>query len=447
MLLFEFGDFQSLPADIDIAAFKAYLKRVWEKRYLFYEIEESNIEESNKEQETDEKQNTLLSRQGLLNFDGQEVQARNYAGIIHFNGYTFYLLPKLFKRANFTTETIFEHLQFYLSYCKNIRLPWIGQQLVSFSGENSFQSLIHSFAVFTEKILAERPYRIYQEVEEPTPFLRGSLQVPEYLRNHITTGQWQMLPSRYSPFTYDNTFNRAVKYTAHLLLSHAAKETLPFLHSMLFLLQEVQEEHFSFAHCKEIDTNALEEEQRLVLEFCKLFLLNREIVGEEFNRASHFSLLLPMERVFEDFIAGFVASHFPEVEKEIQSTTYLATIHNQKAVQVRNDIWLPQKRVIIDTKYKLLSDLGSSGKNVQASDLYQMLAYAISRKAGQVYLLYPGIIIEEKEPTTVMINEGLGEESVFIHIHQIPMIAPAGEPIAEYLNPIIRRRLEKILEI
>lgn len=108
MNLFEFGAYQTLPASIDIISFKSYLKEVWNNRYLFYESSYTEENSENEEQKAD------ISRQGqaLLKFDGNDIQARNYAGFIHYNGFTFYLLPKIFRHTHFPVHTIFEHLLF-----------------------------------------------------------------------------------------------------------------------------------------------------------------------------------------------------------------------------------------------------------------------------------------------------------------------------------------------
>jgi 5-methylcytosine-specific restriction enzyme subunit McrC len=99
-----------------------------------------------------------------------------------------------------------------------------------------------------------------------------------------------------------------------------------------------------------------------------------------------FSFLVPAERVFEEFITGFIGRHFPGWRAEAQRTTYLGSSAGKPAGLVRNDLWLPDHRAVIDVKYKCIAPhLGA----VPPGDLYQMLAYAIARQASNVHLVYP----------------------------------------------------------
>jgi 5-methylcytosine-specific restriction enzyme subunit McrC len=98
-----------------------------------------------------------------------------------------------------------------------------------------------------------------------------------------------------------------------------------------------------------------------------------------------------MEQVFENFVSGFIRQHFPAIQSRIQSTSYLATVQGENVFQMRNDIWLPETSVVIDIKYKILDNEPENIKSsILQSDLYQMLAYAVRRKATHVHLIYPG---------------------------------------------------------
>lgn len=211
--LFEYGDYHSLPDHIDLPSFKAYLKEIWDNRQLFYEQAEENPA-SSEEQQAD------MRRQGqaLLQFDGCDIRARNYAGFIQYQSTTIHILPKIFKGTGTPQSKILEHLLFYLSYAAPRRFPFSWQSSDVVSSDNFLHILIHFFAAYTEKTLSEYPYYRYEEMSETSSFVRGKLDIPAYMRQSLGTGQWQALQVRHSPFLYDNIFNQLVKYTVQLLI-------------------------------------------------------------------------------------------------------------------------------------------------------------------------------------------------------------------------------------
>ncbi len=109
-----------------------------------------------------------------------------------------------------------------------------------------------------------------------------------------------------------------------------------------------------------------------------------------------FSLLVPMERVFESFIAGVILQHPHILPKGISCKTqyhagYLAMNHRDQGLfKLKLDIVLFQKKpcAVIDTKYKLLSEKRTHD-NVNQGDVYQMYAYGAKTVADTIMLLYP----------------------------------------------------------
>jgi 5-methylcytosine-specific restriction enzyme subunit McrC len=444
MRLFEFGNYHTLPADLDLADFKHYLKEVWDNRYI-YTTGSRQQETFTREQQTD------LRHQGqaILRFDGREIQARNYAGFIQYNSLHLHLLPKIFAGKNFSPDTVFEHLLFYLSYGKSFRFPFSRNGFTAGGQGNLLQLLIHWFSAYTEKILTEKPYQAYDEVQEPGSYMKGKLDVPAYVRHTLSSGQWQELYTRHAPFVYDNEFNRVVKYTAIRLLPLAADSSRTLLLSLLHLLQEVGDQYFAYTDCDTIYINRLHEDQATILQMCRFFLANEKLKGPE-DKGSYFAFLLPMERVFEEFVAGFIEQHFAELQPEVQSTQAFASYNGKRVLQIRNDIWLPGAGVILDTKYQCMEpDSQNILSQVQHADLYQMVAYAVSRNCTTVHLIYPQTT--DAEDITLEVTDALAAIPVRIHIHLIPVMVMresqlSGRSVAEVLTPLLKRKFTGILK-
>lgn len=270
------------------------------------------------------------------------------------------------------------------------------------------------------------------------------------MRSNLSNGQWQELQTQYTPLQFDNAFNQVVKYTATQLLPIASEKTLPLLQSLLFTMHEVSEQTFTVADCEKITINRLYENHQQVLHMCRYFLANEKFCPPQ-QTGPYYSFLVPMERVFELFVTGFIRQHFSQLQPQVQSRDYLATIQGQKAFQIRNDIWLPEENVIIDMKYQLLdAESEDIKKRVSQTDLYQMLAYAVGRRSTQVHLIYPGIAKDIPKPFVVEIANGVDNQTVCIYVHQISVIIPdmadlTHTSIAALLEPNLKKYLSDIL--
>lgn len=123
-----------------------------------------------------------------------------------------------------------------------------------------------------------------------------------------------------------------------------------------------------------------------------------------FNKAEFefFSLLIPMELLFEHFIGNFILENYykllPEKIKTkpgIQSILgYLVYKTSEKKLyKLKPDLLIgDNNKIIIDTKYKILKKPKRrkyKNYDVKQSDLYQMYTYCKESGAKKCLLLYP----------------------------------------------------------
>jgi 5-methylcytosine-specific restriction enzyme subunit McrC len=106
-----------------------------------------------------------------------------------------------------------------------------------------------------------------------------------------------------------------------------------------------------------------------------------------------------LEKVFESFVAGLLVNpDYGAIPKEFKDSTVKAQHHIGYLLEERKFQLIPDitvitkdgKRVIIDTKYKLLNRKDRK-LGVSQIDLYQMYAYATQWNSDTVILLYPDI--------------------------------------------------------
>jgi 5-methylcytosine-specific restriction enzyme subunit McrC len=379
MNLFEFGKYDTFKGDVQ--GLRTYLEQIWQCRPRFYEYND-DIPKT-EEEESEEKE----FRQRFLKFDGDKVGARNYVGIIQFEGQQINISPKIFKDiAADNFSHVFNHILYWLKYCRKVKFPFSQVNFEEQNIDNLLEPIIYIFAHYTEQALSEMPYHCYEEVTSETSAMRGRLAVPEYIRENLSTGRWQNLYCTYEPFCYDNLLNRIIKHTAKMLYKASkVEDNRRKLESILFILDEVEDKYCTAEDCNRVTLNRLFENLVVVLDMCRMFLSNQTVSNHDVQN-QNFCFLLPMEYIFEDFVFGFIKQHFSELNAHNHRYTKLTT---NKAFMMEHDIILEKLNTIVDTKYKIREQSKDPKGGIVESDMYQMVSYAIGRGCKNVKLLYP----------------------------------------------------------
>lgn len=377
--LYEWDTAKHSLSDQDLCRFEQYLHEVWRNRQKF-DIEENSYW-GNKPLEEQKQQFFQFGYDHTL-------QARNYVGVVQFEGLRIQVLPKIIRDRNLLNAQLQQrNLLFWLSYCQRIRFPFGKANAATLEIEDTLELILYVFANLATEVLSNQPMQAYQQLDETTGYMKGQLNMPTYIRNQLSTGRWHEFSCTHAPFVYDNLFNRIVKQVAQRLRyisNHSFNQNK--LGELLFLLDEVSNQSVIAADCDKVSLNALQQDHSDVLQMCRL-LLSNQVMDLDDDQSRNFCFLLPMEVIFEDFIAGFIEAHFPEWRFTKQASDYLATIEGKPIFQIRNDLYFPN-RLIVDTKYKTLHP-SDEKFGISQADMYQMVAYAAKRGCHQVLLLYP----------------------------------------------------------
>ncbi len=393
-----------------------------------------------------------------------ELKSNKYVGVIHYNGQKINLLPKVFYDSHGTfddskTQIIQEHILWWLSYCRKIRFPKYQTSLGS-AKSDFFEVLIYLFSKYTRELLANSIYQQFEEVNSETAFLKGKLNVNQYIHQNLSKGRWHKFNCSYDSLLLDNKFNRIVKYVANLLKNVTSdQKNKKHLRDILFILNDVTDEKVTAEDCRRISFNPYFDDFQTVKDYCQLFLSNC-ISFDHKNDLRLFAFLLPMDYVFEDFIRGFIDKEIPGVNVN-QRNTYLdeSTIFNLKP-----DIFLQTSgnSIIADAKYKFIYSNENDPKyGISQSDLYQMLAYAVRFQVNEIILFYPNTLKSNQETSAefVIKDQLANDQEITIKAFQVPIINkslfnPSSIPNAQKLNKLfepakdeLKDRLERILKV
>lgn len=411
--LFEYQNKVNLNPSLE--GLEGFLDDIWESR-------ENNSYYSEEENENSQKFLRFISKT-------KEVKSNKYVGVIYFNGNKINLLPKIFYDSDrdYSTDEVSQiqnHILWWLSYCRKIKFPNYQASLGN-SKSDFFEVIIYIFSKYTRELLNSCIYQQYKEVSRELSFIRGRLNINQYINENLSRGRWHKINCSYDAFVFDNEFNRIIKYVTTLLFNvTTSSENKKNLREVLFILDEVTDERATAEQCSKISFNPMFGEFETVRDYCKLFLSN--CVSFDYkNDLKLFAFLLPMEYVFEDFIYGFIEKELESVKvKSQRSDTYL---DEDRRFNLKPDLWLKtaDKSLVADTKYKIVySDDSDPKKGISQNDLYQMLAYAVRFEVDEIIILYPNTLKQVQEDSTqVIIKDALADgREIVIRAFQLPII-------------------------
>ena len=377
-----------------------------------------------------EKSDDRIESQRFLQFiyKSGELKSNKYVGVIHFEGKKINLLPKIFydsekEYSAIEVTQIHNHILWWLSYCSKIKFPNYKTSLGN-AKSDFFEVLIYLFSKYTRELLNSSIYQQYEDINRELTFIKGRLNVNEYINQNLSTGRWHKLNCTFDAFVFDNEFNRIIKYVATLLFNNtSSQDNKKNLREILFILDEVSDVRATADQCARISFNPMFGEFETVRDYCLLFL-NNCISFDYKNDLKLFAFLLPMEYVFEDFIFGFIDKEIKNVTAKAQrSDTHL---DDEKVFLLKPDLWIKtdHKSFIADTKYKIVySDQKDPKKGISQNDLYQMLAYAVRFEVDEIILFYPNTVNQNQEGKTAFsILDALADKKILVKAFQLPII-------------------------
>ena len=364
----EFDLFEHVKSNVikglEFADFERFLDKIWENRPqdgFFYGNEKEKV--------------STKQRFFKLNYKDQTITPRNYVGTVIFKDFTFNVYPKVFDKPD--KKLFAENLLYWLSYIDRFKFPRFESDQKR-SSSDMLDVFIWLFSTYTLETLYASPYQQYEEVTEETSAIKGKLEFGDYIKN-IAKGMWHKPVCSFSSFEYDNVFNQVVKATCQMLLQlQSLKETnRKTLDEIVFLLDDVTDTCVTSSDCDKIVLNPMFSHLKPIVEYCRLFL-SSAIHSTDSGKLSLFAFLVPMEKIYEEFLLGFIKEHVNS-----KAGAKNGKLDENGIYKIKKDIEIPDS-CIIDAKYKIPKNF----KPAQ-SDMYQMIAYSIRSKIDRVLLIYP----------------------------------------------------------
>lgn len=358
------------------------------------------IAESAKEEQTD-RAFELVKRKGT-----KLIRVGNYIGIVETkSGVVLEVLPKISSSAIDESGKIEEAKEVCLRMLRCLRdTPFITISDAQLSSKRNFHLLevfIRTYIDEVDRVLMSGLVGGYERRSEVLNYVKGKINVPAQIRGgNVNQAQFNCT---FKKFEIDNAFNKAVKATLHFLQGRSQnynnrKRILGQLRDFESV-ELVSNPMQTVQHAKSQE-NRLTRKYHQLLEWSEIFLGGKAFTSFQ-GSSMNTSVLYPMERVFEDYVAMQFRKYAEgfRVLTQGRKGYYLVTQGDKKKFQLKPDIITEKPKVknfaLIDTKWKLLDQGKSSGNfGIPISDMYQLFAYGnkFRNEDGTIpklILLYP----------------------------------------------------------
>lgn len=235
--------------------------------------------------------------------------------------------------------------------------------------------------------------RAYNPTDENAPFLRGALDTVSQIR--AGPARAHRFHIRHDVFTMDRPENRLIISTLHHILGCTKQsENWRLARELVQLLGDIPASGDIKRDFRRWGRDRLLADYSALRPLCELVLTKRS----PFTVAGHFpglSMLFPMERLFEEYVLAAVrrgASQTQTVRSQC-GDHHLCRYDNRDWFKLKPDILIEEsgETIVIDAKWKLLSNDRLRNFDLSSADFYQLHAYGQKylNGSGDMYLVYP----------------------------------------------------------
>lgn len=337
----------------------------------------------------------LRSRKGV-----KTITAQNYVGVISLPcGLTVEILPKIYSQEGVSEESARSTLIMML---QKIKHPSFDSKQFKSAGldlkkMNLLEIFIKMLLVEIRTITMQGLRSGYKSVKSNENFYRGRLLVPQDIRTNVANKAKFFI--QYDEFSVDRPENRILK----LALKHVRSLSTCPSNSRLAtqLLHHFYEVGDTSNYTIEFDkcvSNRNMQSYKWALEISRVFLDGSSYTPTR-GRKRAMSLLFPMEKIFENYIAELVARNSSSAQVTTQGKGHSRHLfdrfndNEEPTYKLQPDILIGQQTgetILLDTKWKVLySDHKQEPYKPSQADMYQMYTYLKRYEAKKAVLVYP----------------------------------------------------------
>ncbi|GAB3259343.1 McrC family protein [Larkinella harenae] len=343
----------------------------------------------------------------------ETIRVKNFVGLLETrDGTLLEILPKAADagRARATLLRMLQHLG--NNPFRFIDSVWLGTNRLPL-----WEIFITLFLDEVTPLVTKGLQKSYVSQTSNQRFIKGKLELAAQIRRNSVHAE--RMVTTFDEQTTNLPANRLLKSALAFVQKRA--RTIPNQSRIRQLLFAMEEVPFSERIAEDLlavaTSNRFFTHYQPALRWAEALLTGRAF-GLVPGRHMTLSLLFPMEKVFEDYVATGFKRYITDGNVTIQEgTEHLIANHGgSRKFRMRPDIVLRQngKTTVLDTKWKRIDATNAAGNyGIDQSDLYQLYAYGKKYEASELVLIYPATD-QFQEPLDLF---GYDET---MHLHVVP---------------------------
>ena len=359
-------------------------------------------------EETIKKLEHLNKEKKFVKIFRKRITFQNYVGVLKVGNISIEILPKFLaknksgnkilsdenKEFQEIKEKVTKNLLYMLKKSKTLTFKEIDYATLDYTKE-FFEIYIKLFAKRLLKLLKVKHNKEYIKHQEELKFLKEKIEICKYGRN---PAKFHKIPCIYHERSMNTLINKTLKFTTFLMSRLTNdRENYKLLKRVNSHLDPVDLEFVKPELIKGIKFNRLNIEFKPFINFCKKFLQGCSFTLQA-SKLEFFSLLIPMERLFENFIGRIIKKNYESiVPSDLMNIPILqnkigclVSREDKEFFKLKPDITMERhEKAILDTKYKILDIDQKYAHKVSPQDIYQMYAYCNEFGANRCLLIYP----------------------------------------------------------
>ncbi len=331
----------------------------------------------------------------------RKLRLDQYVGVIETKcGTRIEILPKyVYINLNESNETAIEKERELLKKMLKVslHLPYrdAGEANLSRFKQPIHEWIIDQFLCNFEKLIQRGLRFDYQRVQEEQKYLRGQLHHVKHMRQ--SPARKHIFPIEHDIYEVDRPENRLIKTALEVVCKKTRSSTNWKLAQELRLMTgEIPKSRNIVQDFKQWQSG------RLLALYAEIKPWTELILSEYMPVSTHggwrgMSLLFPMEKLFEHYVAYHLCRELNDWEVKTQlSSQHICLYESRPIFRLKPDIQIQhkktRKKIILDTKWKLLDQNNQTRRfGLKDSDIQQMFAYSYYYldHASEVILVYP----------------------------------------------------------
>ena len=324
---------------------------------------------------------------------GDIISVNSYVGLIQMqNGYQVQVLPKIDFGSNDRnlTETKRVFLRMLRSM-KDFPCKVFNESNLKMDRMTLYEIFINMYLQEVRILVKHGIKSSYISRKENLNFYKGKIIVTEQIKRNSAHGERFYI--RYDEYQVNRAENRIIKATLQKLQSiSSSAENQKEIRQLLTAFEMISPSVNYQKDFSKVVIDRSTKEYDMIMRWSRVFLLGKSFTtfsGTTNARA----LLFPMEKVFESYVSQQLRKVMAETGWEISTQDkghYL--FDSPKQFALRPDIVIIRDdglKIILDTKWKSLTDKPRINYGISQADMYQMYAYAKKYHTSEIWLLYP----------------------------------------------------------